>query len=213
MKDMKEIERIKEILKNSKDQDGNYQIDDNDLKNIIGKLINIEESNIKIINDDTRKIISNGAEWLSILIEKDDMFLPLKDIQDNKTLMYELGKTIPVNEVFDSEDYSRCYKTTIKWVSEKFMNKLNNVRFYHQDSGSYDYLVKCEFDIENVEEFKNIVKKYYKNSIYDLESFEKVTKFEKYEDFTYAMDEWHISYYNKRIETPRGYLYVYEYRK
>lgn len=213
MKDMKEIERIKEILKNSKDQDGNYQIDDNDLKNIIGKLINIEESNIKIINDDTRKIISNGAEWLSILIEKDDMFLPLKDIQDNKTLMYELGKTIPVNEVFDSEDYSRCYKTTIKWVSEKFMNKLNNVRFYHQDSGSYDYLVKCEFDIENVEEFKNIVKKYYKNSIYDLESFEKVTKFEKYEDFTYAMDEWHISYYNKRIETPRGYLYVYENRK
>ena len=213
MKDMKEIERIKEILKNSKDQDENYQIDDNDLKNIIGKLINIEESNIKIINDDTRKIISNGAEWLSILIEKDDMFLPLKDIQDNKTLMYELGKTIPVNEVFDSEDYSRCYKTTIKWVSEKFMNKLNNVRFYHQDSGSYDYLVKCEFDIENVEEFKNIVKKYYKNSIYDLESFEKVTKFEKYEDFTYAMDEWHISYYNKRIETPRGYLYVYEYRK
>lgn len=213
MKDMKEIERIKEILKNSKDQDENYQIDDNDLKNIIGKLINIEESNIKIINDDTRKIISNGAEWLSILIEKDDMFLPLKDIQDNKTLMYELGKTIPVNEVFDSEDYSRCYKTTIKWVSEKFMNKLNNVRFYHQDSGSYDYLVKCEFDIENVEEFKNIVKKYYKNSIYDLESFEKVTKFEKYEDFTYAMDEWHISYYNKRIETPRGYLYVYENRK
>lgn len=213
MKDMKEIERIKEILKNSKDQDGNYQIDDNDLKNIIGKLINIEESNIKIINDDTRKIISNGAEWLSNLIEKDDMFLPLKDIQDNKILMYELGKTIPVNEVFDSEDYSRCYKTTIKWVSEKFMNKLNNVRFYHQDSGSYDYLVKCEFDIENVEEFKNIVKKYYKNSIYDLESFEKVTKFEKYEDFTYAMDEWHISYYNKRIETPRGYLYVYEYRK
>lgn len=213
MKDMKEIERIKEILKNSKNQDGNYQIDDNDLKNIIGKLINIEESNIKIINDDTRKIISNGAEWLSILIEKDDMFLPLKDIQDNKTLMYELGKTIPVNEVFDSEDYSRCYKTTIKWVSEKFMNKLNNVRFYHQDSGSYDYLVKCEFDIENVEEFKNIVKKYYKNSIYDLESFEKVTKFEKYEDFTYAMDEWHISYYNKRIETQRGYLYVYENRK
>lgn len=213
MKDMKEIERIKEILKNSKDQDENYQIDDNDLKNIIGKLINIEESNIKIINDDTRKIISNGAEWLSILIEKDDMFLPLKDIQDNKTLMYELGKTIPVNEVFDSEDYFRCYKTTIKWVSEKFMNKLNNVRFYHQDSGSYDYLVKCEFDIENVEEFKNIVKKYYKNSIYDLESFEKVTKFEKYEDFTYAMDEWHISYFNKRIETPRGYLYVYEYRK
>lgn len=213
MKDMKEIERIKEILKNSKDQDGNYQIDDNDLKNIIGKLINIEESNIKIINDDTRKIISNGVAWLSILIEKDDMFLPLKDIQDNKTLMYELGKTIPVNEVFDSEDYSRCYKTTIKWISEKFMNKLNNVRFYHQDSENYDYLVKCEFDIENVEEFKNIVKKYYKNSIYDLESFEKVTKFEKYKDFTYAMDEWNISHYNKRIETPRGYLYVYENRK
>ena len=123
----------------------------------------------------------------------------------------------------------RCVNDVLYWLGNNYMDKLNHVNFYHLESGDFDCLIKCEFEIKNIDVFKKITQEYYKSSIQYPLQFEKMNTFEKYDDFTinigrklprvrvqlfsYAMDEWNIPRYNKYIETPYGYLHVHENRR
>lgn len=214
LKKLEMLNSLKGTLENIKDkEDETYQIDDSLIKVFLGELMDCNSEDFEIINKDTRKIIDEGISWINTIVQDDDMFIPIKDIKNDKTMMYELGKKIPVNDMIDYEDYSRCVNDVLYWLGNNYMDKLNHVNFYHLESGDFDCLIKCEFEIKNIDVFKKIAQEYYKSSIQYPLQFEKMNTFEKYDDFTYAMDEWNISRYNKRIETPYGYLYVHENRR
>lgn len=214
LKKLEMLNSLKGTLENIKDkEDETYQIDDSLIKVFLGELMGCNSEDFEIINKDTRKIIDEGISWINTIVQDDDMFIPIKDIKNDKTMMYELGKKIPVNDMIDYEDYSRCVNDVLYWLGNNYMDKLNHVNFYHLESGDFDCLIKCEFEIKNIDVFKKIAQEYYKSSIQYPLQFEKMNTFEKYDDFTYAMDEWNISRYNKRIETPYGYLYVHENRR
>lgn len=98
MEKLKILNNLKNALENIKDkEDETYQIDDSLIKVFLGELMGCNSEIFSIINKDTRKIIDEGISWINTIVQDDDMFIPIKDIKNDKTMMYELGKKIIIN--------------------------------------------------------------------------------------------------------------------